>query len=355
MKDKPTILIVDDEIKNIELQKACLEPYNYEILTALNSEEAIKVVDGNDIDLILLDVLMPGKDGFDVTRCLKANKDTYFIPIILVTALTEKKDRVDGIEAGCDDFISKPVDITELLARVKSLLKVKAYHDHMRNYERELEREVARRTKELKKTLVMLKETSLETIFRLSMAAEYKDRETGAHIQRMSHYSAAVAREMGLDKGITESILYAAPMHDIGKIGIPDYILLKEDDLDAGEWEFMKQHTIIGSRILHGSKQELIKMAEVIALTHHEKWDGTGYPQRLKGKNIPIAGRITAIADVFDALISKRPYKEPYSIEKSLKIIKENKGKHFDPDVVDAFLDIKQEVLSIVEQYKDYA
>ena len=199
----------------------------------------------------------------------------------------------------------------------------------------------------------MIKAASLETIYRLSMAAEYKDKETGAHIKRMSRYSAAVTRRMGLDESTIETILYAAPMHDLGKIGIPDLILMKPAKLDPAEWEIMKQHTVIGAKILKGSDAEFIRLGETIALSHHEKWDGSGYPNSLKGIEIPIAGRITAIADVFDALTSKRPYKEPFSVEKSLAIIRKGRGSHFDPDVVDAFFAIQDEILTIKKQYGD--
>ena len=353
MKDRPVILVVDDQIQNIELLGAHLVPQGYEIVKAANGEEALGKLSTNQIDLILLDVMMPGMDGFEVTRRVRQDNMLRLIPIILVTALRETEDRVKGIEAGCDDFISKPVDKMELLARVRSLLKVKAYNDLMSNYRKELESEVSKRTEELKHALERIKEASLETIYRLSMASEYKDKDTGAHIKRMSRYSAAVARRMGMDESTIETILYAAPMHDLGKIGIPDLILVKPSMLDPMEWEIMKQHTVIGAKILKGSDAEFIRLGEIIALSHHEKWDGSGYPNSLKGIEIPIAGRITAIADVFDALTTKRPYKEPFSVEKSLDIIKVGRGSHFDPDVVDAFFAIQDEILTIKKQYGD--
>lgn len=353
MKKQPAILIVDDEARNIELEKAYLEPYHYKILTASNGEEALRTLAKNDVDLILLDVMMPGKDGFAVTRQMKTNKKTSSIPVVLVTALSDKKDRVKGIEAGCDDFISKPVDSAELLARVRSLLKVKAYNDHMRNYERKLEAEVAKRTKEVYAAMAIIEETALETIQRLASAAECRDQYTGSHILRMSRYAEAIAKKMEVDGGFVRGILYASSMHDIGKIGIPDKILMKPGKLNDKEWEVMQQHTVIGAKLLHGSKQDFMKMAEEIALTHHENWDGTGYPQGLAGERIPISGRIVAVADVFDALISKRPYKPPLSYRESFTIIKNERGTHFDPGVVDAFISTKQEILSIAEQYKD--
>ena len=353
IEDKPVILVVDDQPQNIELLEAYLVPRGYEIVTSASGEEALGKISGERIDLILLDVMMPGMDGFEVTRRVRQDNNNRLLPIILVTALREKEDRVKGIEAGCDDFLSKPVDKTELLARVQSLLKVKAYNDLMSNYQKELESEVTRRTEELKKAFQRIKAASLDTIYRLSMASEYKDEDTGAHIKRMSHYCAAIARRMGLDEATVETILYAAPMHDLGKIGIPDLILVKPASLDPMEWEIMKQHTVIGARILKGSDAEFIRLGETIAQYHHEKWDGSGYPNSVKGTDIPIAGRIAAIADVFDALMSRRPYKEPFSGEKSLTIIREGRGSHFDPDVVDAFFAIQNEILAIREQYAE--
>jgi len=282
MKDKPVILVVDDQLQNIELLEAYLVPQGYEIVKAVNGEEALGKLSGNQIDLILLDVMMPGMDGFEVTRRVRQDDKKRLLPIILVTALRETEDRVKGIEAGCDDFLSKPVDKMELLARVRSMLKVKAYNDLMSNYQKELESEVTGRTEELKHAFEKIKAASLETIYRLSMAAEYKDKETGAHIKRMSLYSAAVTRRMGLTESTIETILYAAPMHDLGKIGIPDLILMKPAKLDPVEWEIMKQHTVIGAKILQGSDAEFIRLGETIALSHHEKWDGSGYPNSLR-------------------------------------------------------------------------
>jgi len=351
MKDRPVILVVDDQPQNIELLDAYLVPRGYEIVRAANGEEALGKLSGNQIDLILLDVMMPGMDGFEVTRRVRQDDNNRLLPIILVTALRETEDRIKGIEAGCDDFLSKPVDKMELLARVQSLLKVKAYNDLISNYQKELESEVTRRTEELKHAFERIKAASLDTIYRLSMASEYKDEDTGAHIKRMSRYCAAIARRMGLDESTIETILYATPMHDLGKIGIPDLILVKPAKLDPVEWEIMKLHTVIGAKILKGSDAEFIRLGETIARSHHEKWDGSGYPDGLKGVEIPIAGRIAAIADVFDALTSKRPYKEPFSVEKSLAIIREGRGSHFDPDVVDAFFAIQDEILTIKQQY----
>ena len=353
LKSQPVILIVDDQAKNNELLEAYLVPLGYEVIKAVSGEEALRKLAENQIDLILLDVMMPGMDGFEVTRRVRQNMTLRLIPIVLVTALKETQDRVNGIEAGCDDFISKPIDKNELLARVRSLLKAKAYNDLMINYRKELEDEVAVRTGDLNLAFDKLKAASLDTIYRLSMAAEYKDKDTGDHIKRMSSYSAVVARRLGLDENLIQTILYAAPMHDLGKIGIPDNILTKPAKLDALEREIIKHHTIIGAIILQGSESELLQLAETIARSHHEKWDGSGYPYGLKGVEIPIAARITAVADVFDALTSKRPYQEPLSFEAALVIIREKRGNHFDPDVVDAFFAIQGEILTIKNLFAD--
>ena len=353
MGKRSKILVVDDENRNLRLMEALLIPLGYEVILARDGEEALEKVREIPPDVVLLDIMMPKMDGFEVARRLKKDEETKIIPIVMVTALKEVEDRIKALEVGADDFLTKPVDKVELKARAQSLLKVKAYNDYMRNYQKELEAEVAKRTKQLRRAFEKIKVASLDTIYRLSRAAEYKDEDTGAHILRMSNYSAVVARKMGLNEKSVEAILYAAPMHDIGKIGTPDRILLKPGKLDPGEWEIMKQHATNGGRILEGSDAGFIKLGEVIALTHHEKWDGSGYPKGLKGSKIPQAGRITAIADVFDALTSKRPYKEPFSLEKSFAIIKEGRGNHFDPDVVDAFFAIEDEILSIKAKYKD--
>ncbi|MFC1650182.1 response regulator [Candidatus Latescibacterota bacterium] len=353
MDTKPTVLVVDDEEKNLRLFTAYLEPEGYNVVVAHDGEEGIEKVKEHDPDVILLDVMMPRKNGYETARYLKENEETKIIPIVMVTALNEVKDRVKAIEAGTDDFLSKPVDHFELKARVKSLIKIKAYNVHMRDYQKVLESEVVKRTEQLSKAYSKIKAASLETIFGLTHASEYKDVDTGAHIMRMSHYTAAITRKMGYSEKVVESVLYSAPMHDVGKIGIPDKVLLKPGKLDPAEWNVMMQHTTIGAKILEDSITGFAKLGSMIALNHHEKWDGTGYPNGLAGKEIPLLARITAVGDVFDALMSKRPYKEPFSLEKSLSIIKEDSGKHFDPEVIDAFLSIIDEILEIKEKYKD--
>lgn len=353
MKKQATILVVDDEERNLRLMEAMLMPMGHKIVMARNGRDALENMHTNEIDLVLLDLMMPMMDGFEVTQILKEDEATKIVPVVIVTALHELQHRVRALEAGADDFLTKPVEKTELRARVASLLKVKAYNDYMRNHQKELETEVALRTEALRSAFEKIKSASLETIYRLTRAAEYKDEDTGAHIQRMSNYAATIAREMNLKDKTAEFILYAAPMHDIGKIGIPDRILLKPGKLDPAEWDIMKTHTTIGGRILEGSDRGFIRLAEIIALTHHEKWDGSGYPKGLKGKQIPLAGRIVAIADVFDALTSKRPYKEAFSLDVSFGIIREGRGSHFDPDVVDAFFRAIDHLLVIKDTFRD--
>ncbi|SHF51452.1 putative two-component system response regulator [Desulfacinum infernum DSM 9756] len=349
----PVILVADDEKRYLDLLRKLLEPLGYEVVTAEDGLDAWRRVRENPPDLILLDLAMPGLDGLEVLRRVKADAVVKHIPVVMVTGMDDSRTRVEALEEGADDFLSKPFDYAELRARVRSLLKVKAYHDHLRRYNLRLEKTVEERTRELREALEHLKAVSEETILRLCRAAEYRDEETGMHIWRMSRYSAAVAEAMGLGSDFVESMLHAAPMHDIGKIGIPDHILLKPGRLTDHEREIMKKHTLIGARILEGGRTAYVRMGEVIALTHHEKWNGTGYPRGLKGNEIPLEGRIVAVADVFDALTSRRPYKEPYSLEKSLEVIGRERGGHFDPEVVDAFFRALDRIRSIREEFDD--
>ncbi len=351
--DSPTILVVDDEPRNLRLMAALLIPMGCQVQMAENGEKTLEMLNEISPDVILLDVMMPGMDGYEVARQVKAQEKTRSIPIVMVTALQGVTDRVKALEAGADDFLTKPVDKTELTARVRSLVKVKAYHDHMKNYQKELESAVAQRTKELEIAIAQLEKASLDTVYRLSTAAEYKDEDTGAHIKRMSNYSAIVARQLGFKEDLCIRTLHAAPMHDVGKIGIPDRILLKPGKLTPEEWIIMKQHTTMGGRILEKAESPHLRLAEVIALTHHEKWDGSGYPRGLAGKKIPLVGQIVAISDVFDALTSRRPYKEPFSLEKSFAIIREGRGNHFAPHVVDAFFAVEKEILEIKAKFQD--
>ena len=353
MKRPAKILIVDDEDKHRRLIEALLAPLGYQTLVATSGEEAIRKSRTESPDLVLLDIRIPGTGGFEIARQLKQDEMTNMIPIVMVTALDEAQDRVKALEAGADDFLSKPVDQAELQARVRSLLLVKAHNDHMRHYQQELQEEVANRTRDLEQALQRIKSASLETLHRLARAAEYKDKDTGGHIQRVAHYAASIGRQMGLEDSMVENVFHAAPMHDVGKIGIPDHILLKPGPLSPDEWEVMKLHTAIGGRILAGSVFEFIRLGETVALSHHEKWDGTGYPRGLWGTEIPLAGRILAVADVFDGLTSRRPYKAALPVNNSLEIMKDGRGKHFDPEVVDAFFAVQDKILRIREEYRE--
>ncbi len=348
------IMVVDDEILNRKLIEAMLKPQGYEVILAVDGEDCLAKVEQTPPDLILMDIMMPNLNGFEVVTRLKAKDNLALIPIVMVTALQDVGDRVKALEVGADDFLTKPVDRMELRARVRSLLKVKAYNDHMVNYRQELEREVAKQTLELKNASLKiaeahskLRDASLETIFRLARAAEYKDEDTGNHIISMSRISAFLAERLGLNSTTVERILYASPMHDIGKIGIPDRILTKNGPLTNEEWNIMRQHTTFGGQILEGSGIGFLRLGEVIALTHHEKWDGSGYPLGLSGTSIPLAGRIVAVADVFDALMSKRPYKPPLTIDQTIDIIRAGRGTHFDPAVVDVFMNSLKEIIKL--------
>ncbi len=353
MKKKPVILVVDDEERNLRLMEALLTPMGYEISLAQSGMQAFEMVVANPPDVILLDIMMPKIDGFEVARRMKGDERTCMIPIVMVTNLADVEDRVKALRAGADDFLSKPVDKLELSARVGSLVKVKAFNDHMRNHREKLEAEVGERTRQLQEAFKKIKEASRETIHRLSRAAEFKDKDTVGHLFRVSNYAALIARKIGLGEKTVESILLAAPMHDIGKIGVPDHILRKPGKLAPEEWEIMKRHTVFGAKILEGSKVGFIRLAEVIAMTHHEKWDGTGYPRKLAGRKIPLVGRIMAIADVFDALTTRRPYKEAFPVEKSFEIIRQGRGSHFDPELVDVFISVAEKVFEIREEYAD--
>jgi response regulator RpfG family c-di-GMP phosphodiesterase len=512
MDRTPVILIVDDHPKNVKLLEAHLATTGFITATACDGEQALDMVREVSPDLVLLDVMMPKIDGFEVCRRLKSDEKTRLIPIVMVTALDNLEDKVRGIESGADDFLTKPVNRIELLARTRALVKTKQLNDQVLNlqsvlgslleistfrqrfsdrhllfsefteraaqltlaqsvaitlwdrgdivveashnltdeiwqqnhtdgtnavqyvmengqmltvrmedqelqrkyglytsyvgvpfvsfsgktygaihtfgvpdtlskeamrmliiiaqrmgyelqlkdYNTRLEGEVDLRTGELKRAMSELQvvnrelsQAQSETIFRLAKAAEYRDEDTAAHLHRMSNYAYAVARHMDLDSDFAQMIKLSATMHDVGKIGTPDAILLKSGRLTPDEYEIMKDHTLIGARILGGSKSEVLRMSEKIALTHHEKYDGSGYPRRMSGDSIPIEGRIVAIADVFDALTTKRVYKRAFSIDESLSILKRDAGTHFDPLIFSAFLRAFDEILEIRNRYPE--
>jgi putative two-component system response regulator len=354
MMDRPKrILIVDDDPKILGLLSDMVTSLQHQVETAQDGFEAMAKV-GLDIDLILLDVNMPGMDGFEVARSIRKQYLPNELPIIMVTGMATREDRIGAVNAGANDFVAKPFDLTEIHVRMKSLLGMKAAHDALRRHKDQLEEIVRRRTQALRTALDdvveaqrRLRAANLETIQRLMAAAEYKDMGSAAHIQRMSEFSALIARKLRLSPQRIELIYHASAMHDIGKIGMPQEILLKPGKLNRREWRDIKRHPTIGAKILQNSTSQLLRLGEIIALTHHEKWDGSGYPKGLRGDEIPVEGRISAIADVFDALTSKRPYKEAFSNDTAFQILWNGRGKHFDPELVDLFLSCSDEIVGI--------
>jgi putative two-component system response regulator len=359
MSDAKRILAVDDEPLNLRVLEGFLGSIGHQYVSVESGQQALDTLDSS-FDLVLLDIMMPGMDGFETAHRIRQSPDFGEVPIIMVTALSAKKDRLKAVEAGANDFIAKPIDKVELRVRMESLLRMKEARDALHSYQSELEEMVRIRTEALQlavENLTSLQDSTklayLETIHRLAIAAEYKDTETAQHIQRMGLCSGLLAEKVGLHKDEVAIVLHASPMHDVGKIGIPDSILLKPAKLDPDEWTKMKDHTSIGARILDSSDSELLQAGSIIALSHHEKWDGSGYPNGLVGEDIPLFGRICAITDVFDALNSKRPYKEAFSLEKTLEIMKAGRGTHFDPTLFDLFMENLDEIIRISKELED--
>jgi len=352
------ILVVDDLPENSIVLQSFLSPMGYLIESASDGETALQMVADNPPDVILLDLMMPGMDGFEVCRRLKQDPDTHHIPVIIVTGMSDRDSNVRAVEAGADDFLIKPFDRILLEARIKSSAKGKLLHDQLIHYKQDLERKVEERTQQ-----VVL--TQQVTVFSLAKLAESRDNETGDHLERMRSYARILSEEFAdmekyqgkLHDNFVDEIYQSTPLHDIGKVGIPDRILLKPGKLTPEEFGIMKHHSQIGGDTLKAADAEagrdsFLAMGRDIAYYHHEKWDGSGYPFGLSGTDIPLAARIAALADVYDALSSKRPYKEPFSHEKSKAIILEGRGSHFDPDVVDAFLAREEQFLDIRHSFQ---
>jgi len=358
--DKSTILIVDDEPTNLSLLTQLLRPL-YQVRAANSGENALRVAASEPRpDLILLDVMMPGMDGYTVLERLRKSPATVDIPVIFVTALTELDDEERGLAQGAADYIGKPIKPTLLLARVRTQLEAKQARDWMKDKNAVLEAEVARR-------MVENELTQLVSIRALAHLAEVRDPETGNHILRTQNYVRALALRLRehprfsavLDSHTIELLTKSAPLHDIGKVGIPDSILQKPGPLTAEEWAIMKTHSRLGSDAIERAEAdvdqpiEFLALAKEIAHWHHEKWNGSGYPDGLKGDEIPVSARLMAVADVFDALISPRVYKPAMSYEKAREIITEGRGSHFDPDVVAAFLEGFDAMTAIADRYRD--
>lgn len=343
------VLIVDDEPVNAKLLEKMLAAAGYTNFTAITDPRRVAPAYAAErVDLVLLDLNMPEVDGFAVMDQLREIEGSNDLPVLILTAQADRETRLRALAAGAKDFLTKPLDRAEVLTRIRNMLEVQLLHRDLRDQNRVLEEMVEARTRELQ-------DTRLEVIRHLGRAAEYRDNETGLHIIRMSTYSQLMARAIGMDEAEAEMILNASPMHDIGKIGIPDRILLKPGKLEPDEWEVMKTHTTIGAKILSGHSSPLLGMAAEIALTHHEKWDGSGYPQGLKGEEIPLVGRIVAVADVFDALTSQRPYKKAWPVEQAVEFLQAERGRHFDPELVDVFLSLLDDVLEVSRRYAEPA
>ena len=345
MDTQKTILIVDDTDTNVETLMNLLED-NYDLLASLDGESALEIVAEEHIDLILLDIMMPGIDGFEVCKRLKENPKTDDIPVIFITAKTDDDSIEKAYEVGGVDYITKPFRAREVLSRITNHLALSEQQHY-------LEHMVDLRTKELQNLNEEIQSTQREVVFTMGAIGEMRSKETGNHVKRVALYSELIAKYYGLDDEEVQLLKEASPMHDIGKVAIADAILHKPAKLTTDEFEIMKQHTSLGYEMLKYSNRDILKTAATVAFEHHEKYDGTGYPQGLKGEEIHLYGRITAVADVFDALGSKRVYKEAWGDEEIFHLFKQERGKHFDPKIVDIFFDHVNEFLQIRDSLKD--
>jgi putative two-component system response regulator len=337
--DQQTLLAIDDDPMTLSIIDAALRA-EFRILAAQDGERGLYLSRRDPVpDLILLDLAMPGLDGYAVCQALREHPATRHVPVIFLTSHQDEFCEIRAFEHGATDYLSKPVGPKQLQIRVRA-------HLAFAQNQRLLERRVAERTQENEH----LQQDLLDS---LSRAAEFRDNETGQHVQRMSHYSRLLAQAADVDETTTELLFRAAPLHDVGKIGIPDRILLKPGPLTDEEFALVRQHPEIGAAILGGRESPLMSLARTVALTHHERWDGHGYPQGLDGESIPLEGRIVAIADVFDALTSERPYKAPWSTDEAIDWMREQRGQHFDPRLLDRFLDIQPEILDIKRKFAD--
>jgi len=358
----PLILVVDDDALSREMMRDTLVPLGYEVATASDGRAGVTLAAEVRPDLVFLDVVMPVLDGFEACAALKADPATSHIPVVLVTSLDGREARIRGLSAGASDFIAKPVDGAELGLRAKNLLRVVEFEDFLRRHNESLDAEVRLRTQALEEALArlarseeQLRSSYRDTIIRLTTVAEYKDGFTAAHIKRVGHYCRLLAGELGWGEQEQEAIFYASPMHDIGKVCIPSDILLKPGPLTPEEFALARTHTSAGARILQGSSSAWLQMAETIALTHHERHDGGGYPRGLAGEEIPTAGMIMSIADQYEALRSERPYKPPRPHEEAVAVITRGDGRtmpsHFHPLVLQAFEESSARFAEIFDEF----
>ncbi len=337
------ILAIDDNILNIQILKKILSNAGFiNITTTTDPTQAVALYKEMQPDLILLDLNMPKMDGFAVMVQLSILNPDDYLPLLILTA-EEESIRFKALQSGAKDFLHKPYEHLDVLLKSRNIIEVRLLYNQIKNHNVSLDQQVNDRIKEIR-------DTRLEVIQRLAIAAELRDAGTGKHIYRMSRYCQLLALAIGFTKEQGELLLTTSPLHDIGKIAIPDSILLKPSALEPHEFEIIKTHTTLGAKMLSGSDSVFLKMAETIALSHHEKWDGTGYPHGIKGEEIPLVGRICAVADVFDALSSDRPYKQAWSFEKTMAEIRQLKGTHFDPKLVDAFEDISKDIKEVHDQ-----
>lgn len=349
-----SILIVDDTADNVDLLIMMLEANGYTNLRGVtDSREVIDLCRRHAYDLILLDIRMPHLDGFQVMEQLQALRLADYLPILVLTAQNDVETRMRALELGAKDFVTKPFDRTEIQWRIHNILEVRQLYREKQQHNVELQSIVNERTRELQQKNEELESSHHNIIQCLGRAGEYRDNETGMHVIRMASYARLLAQAVGKDQAFVKDIWSAATMHDIGKIGIPDHILLKPGKFEPDEWRQMQRHTLIGAEILGDAKTGIMRMARSVVLTHHERWDGKGYPQGLKGEEIPIEGRIVAVCDVFDALTSDRPYKKAWPVQEAVDYLSENSGAAFDPELVFSFMQILPMILEVKEAFPD--